>query len=129
MSKKSSQNSPTHSDAMLLLAVLNAPAGDLARDGMEVLWTFAEPPTLDSLVQLHPVGSLEYQRVMALLTVGERLGTFVKDNVLNQKLTLDLIGVHAIWERCTKLVTDLRVQRHNPKLFENLEWLGTRSPT
>ena len=112
---------------MLLLTVLNAPVGDLARDGMELLWTSVEPPTLDSFVQLHPVGSLEYQQVMALLTVGERLGTFVKNDVLHSGLTLDLIGLHAVWERCSPLVLDLRTQRHNPKLFENLEWLAQQS--
>ena len=129
MSKNGSTSGPTHRDAMLLLAVLNAPVGDLARDGMELLWTYGEPPTLDSFVQLHPAGSLEYQQVSALLTVGERLGTFVKNDVLHPGLTLDLIGLHAVWERCSALVRDLRTLRENPKLFENLEWLAQQSPS
>ena len=114
---------------MLLLAVLNAPVGDLARDGMELLWTFAEAPTLESFVQLHPVGSLGYRQVSALLTVGERLGTFVKNDVLHSGLTLDLVGLHAVWERCSALVWGLRTQRDNPKLFENLEWIAQQSPS
>ncbi len=63
---------------------------------------------------------------MSLLTVGERLGTFVKNKVLDERLTLDLVGVHAVWERCALVVEGLRDQRTNPKLFENLEWLARR---
>lgn len=127
MGEKKSGNDPGYEDAMMLLAILNAPVGDQARNGMELLWTYGEPPSLKEFVEDHKVGSLGYEQVMALLTVGERLGTFVKNEVLNERLTLDLVGVHAVWERCSRLAEDLRLQRDNPKQFENLEWLAKQS--
>ncbi|HQT99099.1 MAG TPA: hypothetical protein PLG60_01200 [Acidimicrobiales bacterium] len=122
------ESPPKHDDAILLLAVLNAPVGDEARAGMELLWTYREPPSLEELVQAHEVNSPGYGQVMALLTVGERLGTFVKNGVLHQRLTLELIGMHAVWSRTERIIADLRRERSNPKLFENLEWLATRPP-
>lgn len=127
MGKKKAGNAPRYDDAMMLLAILNASVGDQARSGMELLWTYVEAPSLEEFVKDHQVGSLGYEQVMALLTVGERLGTFVKNDVLNQRLTLDLVSVRAVWERSSCLAEDFRRQRDNPKLFENLEWLAKQS--
>lgn len=127
MGKKKAGNAPRYDDAMMLLAILNASVGDQARSGMELLWTYVEAPSLEEFVKDHQVGSLGYEQVMALLTVGERLGTFVKNDVLNQRLTLDLVSVRAVWERSSRLAEDFRRQRDNPKLFENLEWLAKQS--
>lgn len=129
MSQRDLERSPTHEDATLLLAVLNTPAGDQARGAMELLWTYSEPPSLDELMQDHHLASPGYEHVMALLTVGERLGTFVRRGVLHQTLTQDLIAMHTVWERSGRLIEDLRRQRSNPKLFENLEWLAKQSRT
>lgn len=115
---------PAHEDAILLLAILNGATGEQALEGMELLWTFKEAPTYDQLVSSHPPGSLGYRNVMSLLTTGERLGTFVKNGVLNRELTLDLIWMAGVWERTRMFVEDLRVLRSNQKLFENLEYLG-----
>lgn len=116
--------SPTREDAMLLLAILNGTTGEQALEGMELLWTFKEPPTYDQVVGVHPPGSIGYRNVMSLLTTGERLGTFVKNGVLNRELTLDLIWMAGVWERTGTFIEDLRVQRNNRKLFENLEYLA-----
>ncbi len=43
MANKRSSNRPGYDDAMLLLGVLNAPVGESARDGMELLWTYGGP--------------------------------------------------------------------------------------
>lgn len=124
MSEFNLERRATHEDAMLLLEVLNAPVGDDARGAMEILWTYDEPPSFDELVRDHPRASRGYEQVMALLTVGERLGTFVKCEVLHPGLTRELVAMHAVWERSGRLIEDLRRQRGNPKLFENLEWLA-----
>lgn len=115
----------TKDDATLLLRIMNGPAGERASAGIEVLWTYDQPPPFEALVAEHPSGSPGYLDVMGVLTVGERLGTFVRNGVLHKGLTLDLVGVRMIWERCSALVSDLRSQRNNPKLFENFEWLAT----
>ena len=117
---------PTREDATLLVDVFNGPAGERASAGVELLWTFQEPPTLEALTAAHASGSAGYLDVMGVLTVCERLGTFVKNGVLHKGLTLDLVGVAYVWARCAPLVSDLRQQRQNPKLFENFEWLATQ---
>ncbi|MHB1988060.1 MAG: DUF4760 domain-containing protein [Acidimicrobiales bacterium] len=119
---------PTANDAMVLLTILNAPVGDQAREAVELLWTYDEPPSFAVFVRDHAPGSIGYQQVMALLTVGERVGTFVKNGVLHRGLALDLIAMHAVWNRCSSIVHDLRDHRGNPKLFENMEWLANQSP-
>lgn len=109
---------------MLLLAILNGPAGEQASAGIEVLWTYDDPPSFEELVGDHPVGSSDYLNVMGVLTICERFGTFCKNDVMHLGLTLDLIGVAMVWSRCQRLVADLRAQRDNPQLFENFEWLN-----
>lgn len=42
---------PTADDAMLLLAILNGPAGEQASAGIEVLWTYSEPPSFEDVVR------------------------------------------------------------------------------
>lgn len=119
---------PTQGDALLLVTILNGAVGEQALDGMELLWTFPEPPSYEELTRDHPPGSVGFRNVMGLLTVGERLGTFVKNGVLHAGLTLDLIWMGGVWDRSHTLIGDLRTQRRNPKLFENLEFLATVSP-
>jgi len=117
---------PTKEDAALLMSIFNGPSGERASSGIELLWTYREPPTFNELVAEHPSGSPAYLDVMGLLTICERLGTFVKSGVLHMGLTLDLVGVAMVWGRCSRLVADMREQRQNPKLFENFEWLAAR---
>ena len=115
---------PTHDDALLLVTILNGAVGEQALDGMELLWTYPEPPSYDRLTRDHPPGSVGFRNVMGLLTVGERLGTFVKNGVLHAALTADLIWIGGVWERTHVVINDLRIQRDNLKLFENLEFLA-----
>ena len=118
---------PTPDDALLLVTILNGAVGEQALDGMELLWTYPEPPSYNGLTRDHPPGSVGFRNVMSLLTVGERLGTFVKNGVLHAGLTTDLIWMGGVWERTHVLINDLRIQRGNPKLFENLEFLASAS--
>jgi hypothetical protein len=118
---------PTKDDAALLMSIFNGPSGERASSGIELLWTYNDPPSFDDLVADHPPDSPVYLDVMGVLTICERLGTFVKNGVLHMGLTLDLVGVAMVWGRCAALVADMRDQRKNPKLFENFEWLASQS--
>lgn len=118
------KGAPRHEDAALLMTIFNGPAGERASSGIELLWTYPNPPSFAELTHDHPSGSEGYLDVMGLLTVGERLGTFVKNGVLHMGLTLDLVAVAMVWRRCSGLVSDMRGQRSEPELFENFEWLA-----
>lgn len=117
---------PTRRDAALLVNIFNGSAGDRASAGIELLWTYQDPPSLAALTADHASGSPGYLDVMGVLTVCERLGTFVKNGVLDKNLTLDLVGMAMVWSRCAQLVADMRHQRQNPKLYENFEWLAAQ---
>ena len=58
---------PTHDDALLLVTILNGAVGEQALDGMELLWTYPEPPSYDGLTRDHPPGSVGFRNVMACL--------------------------------------------------------------
>lgn len=118
------QRGPTHEDAALLMTIFNGPAGERASSGIELLWTYPNPPSFAELTRDHPSGSEGYLDVMGVLTIAERLGTFVKNGVLHMGLTLDLVAIAMVWRRCSGLVSDMRDQRSNPELFENFEWLA-----
>lgn len=124
--ESSTGDKPTTTDAMLLLTILNGPAGERASAGAEALWTFPDPPSWEQLVAVHPVGSSGYLDIMGVLTVAERIGTFVKNGVLHTGLALDLVAISMVWQRCARLVADMRIQRSNERLFENFEWLATQ---
>lgn len=91
MSDPENREAPTREDAALLVSIFNGPAGEQASSGIEVLWTYPEPPSFEQLTHDHPSGSKAYLDVMGVLTVCERLGTFVKSGVLHLGLTLELV--------------------------------------
>ena len=97
-----------------------------ARDGVELLWTYESSPSYVELVRDHPIGSENYRDAIAVLSLGELIGTFVKNGVLHRGLVLDLIWMAGLWECCHVIAQDLRNLPNNPKLFENFEALATQ---
>ena len=117
---------PTYDDATLLNSIMNGFVTQNARDGIELLWAYGSSPSYVELVRDHPIGSENYRDVIAVLSLGELIGTFVKNGVLHRGLVLDLIWMAGLWERCHVIAEDLRNLRKNPKLFENFEALTTK---
>ena len=117
---------PTGEDAKLLVEIMNGVVAEQALEGMELLWSYETPPSYEAFVSDHQKGSNEYRNIIAVLTLFERIGTFVKNEVLNEMLVFDMLWAIGAWDRCQNIVRDLRRQRDNGKLFENFEWLARR---
>jgi len=117
---------PTGEDAKLLVEIMNGVVAEQALEGMELLWSYETPPSYEAFVSDHRKGSNEYRNMIAVLTLFERIGTFVKNEVLNEMLVFDMLWAIGAWDRCQNIVRDLRRQRDNGKLFENFEWLARR---
>ncbi len=62
--------------------------------------------------------------VRALLLFGETVGTFVKQQVLDRGLVLDLWWVEGIWSRVGPAALRLREQMGEVRLYENFEALA-----
>jgi hypothetical protein len=116
----------TPEDARLLVEIMNGAVAEQALEGMELLWTYEVAPSYETFIADHSRVTDAYRNMFAVLTLFERIGTFVKHQVLNEVLVLDMLWAIGAWERCEKIVRDLRRQRENEKLFENFEWLARR---
>jgi hypothetical protein len=62
--------------------------------------------------------------VRALLMFGETVGTFVKQEVLDRGLVLDLWWVEGIWKRVAPAAMRQRDRTGEPRLYENFEALA-----
>jgi hypothetical protein len=118
---------PTIADAQLLVQIMAAGVAAGADRGIELLQARSEPPTLAQLRDEHPRTGEEYRQVMALLGQCEMIGTFVKQGVLNGALVDDLIWVAGGWRITEQICRDLRAEAGEPRLYENFEWLASRS--
>jgi len=105
---------------------MNGTVAEQALVGMELLWTYEAAPSYEAFIADHSKESDEHRDMISVLTLFERIGTFVKHQVLNEVLVLDMLWAIGAWVRCENIVRDLRAQRGNEKLFENFEWLAGR---
>jgi hypothetical protein len=124
--RKDTGKPSTPEDARLLVEIMNGVVAEQALEGMELLWAYEAAPTFEAFIADHAKASDEYRNMIAVLTLFERIGTFVKHQVLNEVLVLDMLWATGPWERCQNIVSDLRSQRENERLFENFEWLARR---
>jgi len=118
---------PTVADAQLLTQMAIADAACGAVRGYLLLQQFDNPPTLAQLRRKHPVDSEEYHHVLQFLISCERVGTFVKNGVLNEALVNDLYDVKGAWRVCEKVVKGSRKEAGEPRLGENFELLASRA--
>ena len=106
----------THEDAMLLMQILQW--GAMSRLEEATNTVFANGFDAASAKQSD-------DGVRAVLTFGEILGTFVKNNVLNKDLVLDMWAVELLWSRVGPAAKRAREQYNEPRLFENFEALAS----
>jgi hypothetical protein len=111
---------------MLLVEIMNGDVAQQALEGMELLWTYEMAPSFEAFITDYSRTTDEYRNMIAVLTLFERIGTFVRHDVLNEVLVLNMLWAIGAWERCENIVRDLRSQRDNERLFENFEWLARR---
>lgn len=116
----------TRDDARLLVEIMNGVVAEQALEGMELLWSYETPPSYEAFVSDHQKATDAYRNMIAVLTLFERIGTFVKHQVLDEILVFDMLWTIGAWDRCQNIVRDLRRQRNNERLFENFEWLARR---
>jgi len=73
----------------------------------------------------HPeTASVEDDHVRKVLTFGEAVATFVKQDVLDKGLVLDMWWVQGLWARVGGAAHKVRIQLHEPRLYENFEALA-----
>ena len=65
--------------------------------------------------------------IRTLLGFMETVGTFVKQGVLDAGLVDDLFWVEGIWSRIGPAALRERARMGEPRLFENIERLASRS--
>ncbi|MDQ1697942.1 MAG: hypothetical protein QOJ03_3295 [Frankiaceae bacterium] len=117
---------PTIADAQLIVQMAAVDATSGANEGFGVLRTFEAPPTLGQLRKKHPIGSDGYRQVMAFMASCEMTSTFVRQGLLNEALVHDLYWISGGWVSIEKLVRGMRKEAHEPRLYENAEWLAHR---
>jgi hypothetical protein len=64
--------------------------------------------------------------IRKVLYFGEAIATFVKQNVLDRDLVLDLWAVHSSWRRVGPAALRERQRMGEPRLYENYEALARR---
>lgn len=118
---------PNTTDAQLLMQHMQLHTASGASFGWTWLMAFETPPTLAQLRKRHPLGSIEYQQVQALLDSCELLSTLVKHGLINETLVLDTYWVEGVWNLSEKVCKGLRREAHEPRLLENFEALAQRA--
>jgi hypothetical protein len=118
---------PSMADAQLVVQLNMMGAMTGAFRGMDLLETFDKPPTLAQLKKRHPRGSQEFQHVTAFIDLGETIGTFVRQDILNETLVNDLYAIGYGWSMVEKIAKGIRRETGEPRMYENVEWLAKRA--
>ena len=106
----------THEDAMLIAQLLQWGAQNDLEDAFGRI--HAEEFDPDTATAQDPA-------VRKVLGFGEVLGTFVKQNVLDRDLVLDLYAVRLAWRRVGPAALKMRERSGEPRLYENFEALAS----
>lgn len=67
--------------------------------------------------------TMDNPHVGKVLAFGETIGTFVKHGVLDRALVVDLMWVEGIWAKVRSAALGAREHEHEPRLYENFEFL------
>jgi hypothetical protein len=113
----------TRQDAELIVQIFNGPLGLRCADGLDLLMSYAKPPTYEQFMKEHPHGSEGHRAINAVMTVNETIATFVKQGILDRGLVYDLLWVAGVWERCKNIALEQRRQT-TPAMWENFEALA-----
>src|SRR3954452_6940350 len=105
----------THEEATLLMRVAQYATGVGFQEGTKAI--FAEHFNPEAVDARDP-------HIYPILTVGEMLGTFVKNDLLSRELVLDLFWVSGLWARVGPAALKAREGAGEPRLFENFEALA-----
>ncbi len=119
---------PTHEDAQLLvqLARLNVASG--CPEAGDFMWSDAFISDYDEFKAKFPIGSKEFGYIRTLAGFYETVGTLVKNELINEDLVLDWLAVHMVWNRLEGLLTGMRDEAGEPRLWENFQALAARVP-
>ena len=105
----------THEDAMLLMKIVNWASSIGLADAGRVI--FNQDFDKDSADAMEPP-------IQTVLVVGETLGTFVKNDLLNRELVNDLYWIQGMWDRVGPAAQRAREQAGEARLYENFEALA-----
>ena len=111
---------PDHHDAQLVVQLsqwgtalgLNEALGEIMREDFD-------PAT----------ATMDDDRIRAILTFGETVGTLTKNGLLDQGLVLDWLWVSGVWDRVGPAAKRERDRHGVPALFENFEALAAAQQT
>lgn len=113
--------SAAREEATLLTSVIAMAQQAGSQPGVEVLMSYAEPPSKERLESDHPEGSDGLRGVHALLMLGETVGAYVKHGALSVELVNDVLWLSGMWDRAERYVKDIRAQYGEDTLYENFE--------
>lgn len=102
----------THEHAQLLVQLMrwNNEAG--AGDVLEKIFSPEFDPETATVRDCHQI-----------LVFGETVGTFVKHDLLDRELLLDLFWIEGTWSRVGPAALKARTEAGEPRLYENFEAL------
>jgi hypothetical protein len=102
----------THEDAMIIVEIAKWGAMSNVDEALSVVFgDDFNPETADAGAQ----------GVRTLLSFGELVGTFVKNNVLDRDLANDMWAAEMLWKRVGPAARRAREQFGEPRLYENFE--------
>ncbi|SEJ58957.1 DUF4760 domain-containing protein [Demequina mangrovi] len=106
---------PTHDDATLMMELLQ---WHTASGGMEASRFMMSPDFDAAAADSHD------RHVFVMLMMGETIGTFVKQGLLDAGLVYDLWAVGLVWDRVGPAALRAREKYGVPALWENFEALA-----
>ncbi len=109
----------THDDAMLMMQVMQWSSASGAMEASMAL--MADDFDADN-------ASVRDRDVFVMLMMGETIGTFAKQGVLDKGLIYDLWAPSLLWQRVGPAALKQRAEYGVPELWENFEALALQKP-
>jgi hypothetical protein len=108
----------THEDAALIVQLVRWGSEMGMDEAVHELWSDGYDPE---------TATADLPAVRKMLSFGETVGTFVKHNVLDRGLVVDLWWVEGMWSRVGPPAKLMREKMGEPRLYENFEALAAGS--
>ncbi len=106
----------TREDAALMMQILQwGTAAGMMESMVELMAPQFDPDSADAMDR----------GVFSMLLLGETIGTFVKQGLLDKGLVYDLWAASMMWSRVAPAALKQREQYGEPRLWENFEALAT----
>jgi len=115
---------PDSRDAELILKLYDMRREKVLREARSWFAGKFEAGTVDELRRKYPPGSQEDAYFRMVVSYWDMVGALIYHKTINEDLFFETNREYlGIWRKAQPLIEELRRQRQNPKLYENLEYL------